>query len=73
MIAPLLKNNDIIMAHDYSPDIEYFEKYMKNKIWDWMEINDNDIEQSVSGCGLQTFHQDLLLNIAWLSKKKIVV
>jgi hypothetical protein len=70
LLAPLIKKNDIIMAHDYSPNIEYFEKYMKDKIWDWCEINDNDIEQSVSSCGLQPFHQDLLLNIAWCSRGK---
>lgn len=69
LIAPLLKTDDIIMAHDYAPDSEYFEKFIKNKIWDWHEIQDSDIEQIVYCCNLKLFYQELMQNIAWSSHK----
>lgn len=71
LLAPLLKNNDIIMAHDYSPNIEYFEQNMRDKIWNWMEINDSDILEVSSLYNLKPFYQDSLLNIAWNCRKKL--
>lgn len=65
-IAPLLKTGDIIMAHDYAPDIEYFEEHMKDKIWNWMEIQDSDISE----VKLTPYMQDMLINIAWLCRSK---
>jgi|LakMenEpi03Aug12_release.lakeMendotaPanAssembly.Ray.scaffolds.fasta_scaffold15717_4 hypothetical protein len=70
-IAPLLKNKDIIMAHDYSPNLEYFEQKMKDKIWNWMEINDNDIYEVSTKYNLTPFQQELLLNIAWNCRQRI--
>jgi predicted O-methyltransferase YrrM len=72
IIAPLLKNKDIIMAHDYSPNLEYFEQYMRDKIWNWMEINDDDINEISKKYNLVSFQQELLLNIAWNCKQKIM-
>lgn len=70
LIAPLLKENDIIMAHDYAPDSEYFEKYMKDKIWNWHEIQDNDIKEACDNYNLIHYHQEQLQKIAWLCVKK---
>lgn len=65
LLAPLLKNQDIIMAHDYCPNKEYFNTTMKDKIWDWCEIEDSDIEEVSAKYNLTSFHQDKLLTIAW--------
>jgi len=70
ILAPLLKIGDIIMAHDYAPDQVYFEKYMKDKIWNWHEIKDSDIEISTKKYNLYSLKQELLINIAWLSRLK---
>jgi len=43
------------MAHDYAPNNDYFNKYVKNKVWDWLEIQDADIEGSVLANGLLPF------------------
>jgi cephalosporin hydroxylase len=69
LIAPLLKTNDIIMAHDYAPNHHYFTKNMKDKIWDWMEIQDSDIENISKIYQLQPYYQDLLINIAWCCRR----
>jgi hypothetical protein len=65
ILAPLLKNQDIIMAHDYCPNQDYFNKYMKDKIWDWCEIQDEDIKEFNKKYNLVPFYQDELLSIAW--------
>lgn len=70
LIAPLLKKEDIIMAHDYAPDAQYFQEHMLDKIWDWHEIRDNDIIETITKLNLKPFNKDLMLNIAWLSLSK---
>lgn len=65
LITPLLKNNDIIMAHDYAPNEKYFNKYMHNKIWDWLEIQDNDIESISNQYCLQPYCQEIAQKAAW--------
>lgn len=70
MFAPFLKTGDIIMAHDYAPNKEYFEKHIKNKIWNWHEIEDKDIEDSCNEYNLEPFLQDQLLEVVWVCRKK---
>ena len=70
ILAPLLKVEDIIMAHDYAPNNEYFEQNMKDKIWDWHEIQNSDIAEISQIYNLQPYGQDLMLNIAWCSRIK---
>jgi cephalosporin hydroxylase len=67
-IAPLLKAGDVIMAHDYAPNAEYFEQHMKDKIWNWCEIQNSDISNIDK---LVFFQQEFLLQIAWMSRIKI--
>ena len=70
ILAPLLKPGDIIMAHDYAPNKEYFEKHIKNKIWNWHEIGDKDIELTCNEYSLHSFLQDELQEVVWVCKKK---
>lgn len=71
ILAPLLKNQDIIMAHDYCPNKDYFNKQMKDKIWDWCEIEDSDIREISEEYNLTPFHQEQLLAVAWVCRKNI--
>ena len=70
LITPLIKSQDIIMAHDYAPNPEYFQEHIKNKTWDWHEIMDEDIIESSQKYNLQPYYQDLMLNIVWCSRIK---
>lgn len=70
MLSPLLKSGDIIMAHDYAPTLEYFHQNIKNKIWDWHEINDSDIQDSVVNCNLQPFMYEQFRDVVWVCKIK---
>ena len=69
-----IKINDIIMAHDYAPNEIYFNLYMKDKIWNWLEIQDIDIQKCYKDYFLSKFMYDEFLSIGWLCtiKKEII-
>ena len=47
IFSKLIKNGDYILAHDYSVSKEIYELEIKDKVWNWCEITESDIEQSV--------------------------
>lgn len=70
LISNLLKVGDIIMAHDYAPNPIYFESKMKNIFWNWLEIQDSDIEQSCLDNNLKPLLQESFIEVAWVCKIK---
>jgi len=70
ILSKFLKKGDIIMAHDYSPNEEFFLENIQGKIWNWLEIQDSDIEESVEEHGLEPFMSEEFRNIVWVCKKK---
>jgi hypothetical protein len=71
ILSKFLKTNDIIMAHDYAPNPTYFQEHMKNKIWNWHEIQDSDIIDACEKYNLEPFMEQEFLQAAWVCKKKI--
>ena len=53
------------MAHDYAPNKEYFEEHMRDKIWNWHEIQDSDIQESCKKYHLTPYMQNEFLSVAW--------
>jgi len=70
LLAGVIKPNDIIMAHDYAPDSEYFENKMRDKVWNWHEIRDSDISESCERCRLVPYMKERALEVAWACFKK---
>jgi hypothetical protein len=70
ILLSYLKSNDIIMAHDYCPNRNYFEDNMKGKQWNWCEIEDNDINNSIITNNLTKFMYEDFLSVGWLCMKK---
>jgi len=70
ILSKYLKSDDIIMAHDYCPNKKYFEDNMKRKQWNWCEIEDQDISNSIQENNLQKFMYDDFLSVGWLCMKK---
>ena len=70
LLSGFLKKGDIIMAHDYAPNKEIFEKDYKDKIWNHMEITDKDIEKSVEKYNLKPYRMDIIKETAWVAKIK---
>lgn len=69
-LSKYLKSGDIIMAHDYSPSLEYFKQHVMNKTWDWLEIDDSHINQSCLDNNLQPFMQEDFLPVVWACRRK---
>jgi hypothetical protein len=70
-LAKYLNVGDFIMAHDYSPSVEYFEKNIIGKIWDWCETTEEPISAISNECGLEFYEQDKFQKIVWVCKKKV--
>lgn len=70
ILSKYLKPNDIIMAHDYAPNSEFFETHMNRQIWNWHEIQDSDITLSVEAYRLYPYMKDEMLSVAWACFKK---
>jgi len=70
ILSEYLKSGDIIMAHDYSPNEEYFKEHILDKIWNWMEIQESDIEESVIKHNLEPFMANEFQEVVWVCKRK---
>jgi len=71
ILAPFLKSGDIIMAHDYAPNAEYFETHINGKVWNWHEIEDAHIEECSAIYKLEPLLQEEFQQVVWVCKKKI--
>jgi hypothetical protein len=71
ILSKLLKEGDIIMAHDYSPNENYFNEHINNKVWNWLEIQDSDINNSCIENNLQPYMSEEFKQVVWVCKKKV--
>ena len=70
LLSRILKTDDIIMAHDYVIDNEYYDAYVKNNVWRWCEIKYKDISISVDKYGLSPLMAEEFQEAAWACFKK---
>ena len=70
-ISKFLKTGDIIMAHDYCKNSNHFEEYIKDKIWNWCEIEDRDVENTCIEYNLHPFMQEEFEKVVWLCRRKL--
>lgn len=70
IFSKLIKNGDYILAHDYSISKEDYELKIKDKIWNWCEITESDIQESVIENNLKSYNQDNFSQAAWVCKVK---
>ena len=72
ILSKYLKIGDFIMAHDYSESNEIFENEIKNKIWNWCEITEDDIKDSAIENNLIPYNQNKFAQAVWMCKQKIL-
>ena len=65
------EENDFILGHDYSVNQEYFEQNIKRKIWNWYELNENDIIDSCRRNNLVDYRGELFQSVVWVCKMKV--
>lgn len=70
VLSPLIKSGDFIFAHDYSKNEEYFQSHVNFKLWNWLEIQDSDIEDSVVKHNLEPFMAEEFQKGVWVCKIK---
>jgi hypothetical protein len=70
LISKYLKNDDFILAHDYAENKEKFELNIKNKIWNWHEISESDIEDACIINNLNDYNREVFESVVWVCKIK---
>ena len=65
-----IKTKDFIMAHDYSFSKEVYDNQIKDKIWNWCEITEEDIREASEINNLQPYNQENFSNCVWVCKQK---
>ena len=70
VFSKIIKSGDIIMAHDYAYDKKTFEEKIQGKVWNWMEIQESDIEKCSIENNLKFFMGEEFQNVAWVCKEK---
>ena len=70
LLSDYLKKGDVIMAHDYAPNEIYFNENIKNKIWNWLEIQDSDINDSCIRNNLLPYMDEEFKKVVWVCKIK---
>lgn len=70
LLSQFIKSGDFIMAHDYASSVEYFNESVNRKLWNWLEIQDLDIEQACIKQNLQPFMAEEFQEAVWVCKIK---
>jgi cephalosporin hydroxylase len=65
-----IKNSDFILAHDYSFSKEVYLNEIKDKIWNWCEITEEDILETSIENNLIPYNQNKFSGCVWVCKKK---
>lgn len=69
-LSEFLKPGDFIMAHDYAESPAIFEEKIFGIIWNWMEINGEQIAETCEKHNLQDYMKEEFENIVWACKVK---
>lgn len=68
--SKFLKENDFIMAHDYSKNEDIFQKEINGKIWNWLEIQLSNISESVNSQNLVEYDKVDFWEVVWCCFEK---
>ena len=70
LLSSFLKSGDFIIAHDYAHDKNFFNDYIKDKIWNWHEIEYSHIKNKFEENNLKHFMQEEFSKKVWLCAEK---
>lgn len=62
---------DFIMAHDYAYSHDYFKENVRDKFWNWCEIEEKYIEEHSKLNNLEHYNKDAFQSIVWVCKAKV--
>jgi tRNA A58 N-methylase Trm61 len=70
LLSQFLKKGDFIMAHDYAESEKTFVDKIDKKYWNWLEIQDTDIKESVDRYNLISYNKEDFDKAVWVCKVK---
>jgi hypothetical protein len=70
ILSKYLKVGDFILAHDYCENSEIFKEKIYEKIWNWHEISNNDIEDACINNNLIYYNKNIFENVVWTCRTK---
>jgi hypothetical protein len=71
LLVDFLKPGDIIMAHDYGVNREYFDKNIRgNNLWHWCEITLADVQDQLINNFCTEYMQDEFQTVVWMCQRK---
>jgi cephalosporin hydroxylase len=70
LLSKFLKKGDYILAHDYAYDRSTFDDVIDRKLWNWYEINEDDIKQACIDNSLVDFNREEFSKAVWVCKVK---
>jgi cephalosporin hydroxylase len=71
LLAPLMKDGDFILAHDYAESQAHFYAEISGRIWNWCEITEDDIREVSLAENLVRVWNKQFEAIAWVCKQKV--
>lgn len=72
VMSDLIREGDIIMAHDYAKDEKTFKEEIYGKIWNWFEIQESDIRSAIERNNLKPYMEADFEEVVWICKIKQV-
>ena len=70
LLSNYIKTGDFILAHDYAENNKIFEEKIKDKIWNWHEISNDDIQEASIKNNLELYKKDTFENAVWTCRIK---
>lgn len=70
LLSKYIKSGDFILAHDYASTTEYFNEHVNLKLWNWLEIQDLDIQEVVNNNNLEPYMHNQFQEAVWVCKIK---
>lgn len=70
ILSEHIKHGDFILAHDYAENKQVFESNIRDKVWNWHEVQDSDIREESDRYNLEIYKKETFENIAWTCRIK---
>lgn len=68
--SKLIKKDDFIMGHDYAETTQFFDDHIYRKIWNWLELSGESIQEDIKKNNLIHYMKEEFSKIVWICMKK---
>ena len=65
LYAPYVRPGDVMLTHDYAPNQQVFDSFMKSRFWNWLENWDDRVSDACLRYNLQKYKEQDMNPAAW--------